>query len=125
MQPNLKKRAATIAARIARDKATVIEQLKKTPIVQLACERSGVTRSTFYRWRDKDNEFAEAVAAALLEGTLLVNDVAESQLMTAIRERNMTAILFWLKHHHPAYTTKVEINAHIKDDYELTPEQKG
>ena len=126
MQPGNEKRKSTVALRIAKGKAALLEQLKKTPIVQLACERIGITRATFYRWKkDNDPEFAKALEDSLLEGKLLVNDVAESQLMAAIRERNMTAIVFWLKHHHPSYTTKVEITAHIKDNYELTPEQRA
>lgn len=110
---------------MVREKSLLLEQLKKTPVVQIVCERVGVSRATFYRWREIDKEFEKAVDAAILSGNLLVNDIAESQLMSAIRERNMTAIVFWLKHHHPSYTTKVEINAHIKDDYDLTPEQKA
>lgn len=115
----------TIATRIAQDKAALLEQLKKTPILQLACEKIGIARATAYRWKDIDPEFTKSLDAALLEGKLLVNDVAESQLMAAIKERNMTAIVFWLKHHHPSYTTKVEITAHIKENYELTLEQQA
>lgn len=122
--PNTLKKRRTIAIRIAKSKKLFLEQLEKTPIVQLACEKSGIARPTMYRWRERDKVFAIAVEKALHEGRLLVNDVAESQLMAAIRERNMTAILYWLKHHHPSYTTKVEITAQINQTNELTPEQK-
>ncbi len=114
----------TIQLRIARNRAELLEQLKKTPIVQIACEKIGISRATVYRWREADTEFAKEMDQALLDGKLLVNDVAESQLMAAIRERNMSAIVFWLKHHHPSYVTKVEINANIKEAHELTPEQR-
>ena len=60
---------------------------------------------------------------ALSEGASLVNNMAESQLMSAIRDKNMTAIIFWLKHHHTNYTNRLEISGHIKTE-ELTPEQK-
>ena len=123
MANTLKKRR-TIAIRIAKSKGRFLEQLEKTPIIQLACERSAVTRPTMYRWRERDKVFAIAVEKALHEGRLLVNDVAESQLMAAIRERNMTAILYWLKHHHPSYATKVEINAKITQNHEFVPEEK-
>jgi hypothetical protein len=54
----------------------------------------------------------------------MINDLAESQLVSSIKEKNMTAIIFWLKHHHRAYRTKIELDAHIKNDQqELTPEQ--
>lgn len=105
-------------------KAALLEQLKKTPIVQVACEKVGIGRTSFYRWKKEDKEFGEKVDEALLDGNLLVNDMAESQLMAAIRDKNLTAIIFWLKHHHPAYATKVEVNAHLKSvPEELTPEQ--
>lgn len=116
----------TIQKRIDKNQELLIEQLKKTPIVQVACEKVGVGRATYYRWR-KDNEyFAEQADISITEGSLLVNDMAESQLMAAIREKNLTAIIFWLKHHHPNYATKVEVTARLKADNEvLTPEQEA
>jgi hypothetical protein len=37
----------------------------------------------------------------------------------------MTGIIFWLKHHHPAYATRVEITATNKNqEINLTDEQK-
>ncbi len=125
MERGIEKRKHTIEIRLAKDRAAFIGHLKKTPIVSIACERTGISRSTLYRWKNEDSEFEKTFDEAMLEGNLLVNDVAESQLMAAIRERNMTAIVFWLKHHHPAYTTKVEITAQIKSNYELTPEQQA
>lgn len=106
-------------------KELLIEQLKRTPIVQLACEKIGISRATYYRWRKEDEEFIKITDESLAEGKLLVNDMAESQLMSAIRDRNMTAIIFWLKHHHPSYGTRVEITARIQDKQELTSEQKA
>ena len=73
----------------------------------------------------EDEEFAKITDESLAEGKLLVNDMAESQLMSAIRDRNMTAIIFWLKHHHSSYGTRVEITAKIQDKQELTSEQKA
>ena len=105
-------------------KALLLEQLKKTPIVQIACEKLGISRMTYYRWRKDDPEFTKASDTALNEGSLLVNDMAESQLMSAIRDKNMTAIIFWLKHHHQNYTSRLEITGHLKHSEELTPEQK-
>lgn len=62
---------------------------------------------------------------AIGEGNSLVNDMAESQLMSSIRDKNLTAIVFWLKHHHASYATKVEVTARLKADNEvLTPEQE-
>jgi hypothetical protein len=115
----------TIEKRKSRNKEQILEFLKKTPIVQIACEKSGVSRASYYRWRKEDQEFAQASDQALLDGSLLVNDMAESQLMSAIKDKNMTGIIFWLKHHHPAYATRVEITATNKNqEINLTDEQK-
>ena len=115
----------TIEKRQSKNKEQLLEILKKTPIVQIACEKAGVGRATYYRWRKDDAEFAQQSDQALLDGSLLVNDMAESQLMSAIKDKNMTAIIFWLKHHHSAYATKVEVTTTSKDqEIHLTDEQK-
>lgn len=103
----------------------LIQQLKKTPIVQIACEKVGVGRASYYRWHKENAEFAKLADEALEEGSSLINDMAESQLLAAIRDQNMTAIIFWLKYHHPAYATKVEVTAKLKRDDTLTPEQES
>lgn len=106
-------------------KDLLLEQLKKTPIVQVACEKVGVSRATYYRWRKEDPKFAKASDLALSEGALLINDMAEMQLMSAIRNRNMQAIMYWLKHHHSSYATKVELSGritHLRE--ELSDEEK-
>jgi len=107
-------------------KKLVVEQLKKNPIIQFVCERSGVSRATFYRWQKEDADFTKEVNEAIKEGVALVSDVAESQLLSAIKDKNMTAIIFWLKNRHAAYTTRVEVNANVKQITEkLTPEQES
>ncbi|MBT5015921.1 hypothetical protein HN748_02690 [Candidatus Peregrinibacteria bacterium] len=115
----------TITTRQNSQKALLIEQLNKAPIVQVACEKVGVGRSTYYRWRKASKKFRNATDKALLNGKLLINDMAESQLISGIREQNMTAIIFWLKHHHADYTTRVELSGEVKTAGEkLTPEQE-
>ncbi len=116
----------TIQKRQSGEKSKIIEHLRKTPIVQIACDKSGVSRATYYRWLKDDIEFAKNTDQAISDGSLLVNDMAESQLMSAIRDKNLTAITFWLKHHHPKYTTKVEVMTIAKQlDEDLTPEQEA
>ena len=109
--------------RTAKDQ--LLDELKKSPIIQVACQKSGVSRATYYRWRKEDVSFAEVADQALAESTALMNDVAESQLISAIKEKNMTAIIFWLKNRHSAFATRVEISGHLKRDETLTPEQEA
>ena len=109
-----------------KDKESLLEQFKKTPIVQIACQQSGVSRASFYRWKKEDSEFAKRADEAIAEGLLLINDLAESQLISAIRDKNMAAIALWLRQHHPRYAHRVEVTAEIKNsDHQLTPEQKA
>ncbi len=107
------------------DKKALQEKLLKTPIVEVACKQTGIPRSTYYRWRKDDEAFAEACDTALEESTGRINDLAESQLISAIKEQNMTAIVFWLKHHHSRYATRVEVTARFKQNEALTPEQEA
>lgn len=100
------KKNQTIDARQAKQKAALIEQLKKTPIVKIACDKVGLARSTFYRWQDEDKEFGKAADMAIVEGKLLINDMSEYQLLSLIQEKNPSAIRYWLQYHHPDYMSK-------------------
>jgi ACT domain-containing protein len=104
-------------------KEALLEQLRKTPILQIACEKLDINRTTLYRWRAESKEFATAIDEALLEGRLMVNDLAESQLIGAVKDRNITAILAWLKHNHPTYRARIEIEGSLKVIEELSVEQ--
>ncbi|HAV66966.1 MAG: hypothetical protein UX85_C0007G0035 [Candidatus Beckwithbacteria bacterium GW2011_GWB1_47_15] len=115
----------TIEKRQSKNKEQLLEILKKTPIVQIACEKAGVSRATYYRWRKDNSGFSQASDQALLDGSLLINDMAESQMISAIKDKNMTAIIFWLKTHHDAYRNRVEVTTtNGNQEINLTDEQK-
>ena len=103
----------------------LLEQLKKTPIVEAACQKIGMGRSTYYYWRKEDKEFAKLADEALSDGSLLVNDLAESQLISAIKEGNMSGIMFWLRNNHPTYKNRIDITAHLEKEESLSPEQEA
>lgn len=105
-----------------KDKKVLVEQLKKTPIIQVACEKTGVSRATYYRLIKRDSKFAEACTEAIEQGSAVINDLAEAALISAIQDRNMTAILYWLRMRHPAYAAKVKLDIKHETE-ELTPEQ--
>ena len=105
-------------------KQDIIVQLQKTPIIEYACKNTGIGRSTFYRWRKDDESFANNIDQALTKGRLLINDMAESQLISAIKDKNMTAIIFWLKHNHHNYSTRIELSGKLRTEHKLTPEQE-
>ena len=120
-----KEKLSAIEKRQKQQKELFIEQLRKTPIIQLCCEKTSVARATYYRWYNEDPEFAKNVAESLSEGTELVNDMAESGLIAAIRDRNMPGIQFWLKTHKREYSTKLEINGKLQTEQVLNEEQKA
>jgi hypothetical protein len=99
-----------------------LEELAHIPIIQVACEKTGLSRNSVYRWRKEDAAFSKRMDEALAEGVALVNDMSESQLLNLIKEKNWPAISFWLKHRNDNYKNKLEITT--KDDSEeLTPAQ--
>lgn len=97
------KRLATLALETEKQKKALIEQLKKTPIVQTACTRADVGRATYYKWRAQDRVFARVAERAIEFSRFSINDVAESRLLQLVQSDNLTAIIFWLKHNHPQY----------------------
>ena len=105
------------------NKQLILEQLRKVPIVEAACQKTGISRMTFYRWKKEDEAFGRSVDEALQNGRLLVNDLAENQLIGAVKNQNLSAVQYWLKHHHPDYANKLQVSHQMKDE-SLTPEQE-
>jgi hypothetical protein len=101
---------------------TFLSELKKVPIIQVACEKSGLSRNSIYRWRKNDKTFSKQMDEAILEGIDLVNDMSETQLLTLIKEKNYQAISFWLRHRNENYKNKLEITT-VEDSEELTQSQ--
>ncbi len=100
-----------------------LEELARVPIVQVACEKTGISRNSVYRWRREDKKFAKDMDTAMTEGVAFVNDMSESQLLTMIKEKNWSAISFWLRHRNDNYKNKIEVTTNERID-ELTPEQQ-
>lgn len=62
-------------------------------IIYVACESTGINRSTYYRWRESDKEFADAVDEVMDAQV----DFVESKLMELINAHDTTATIFYLK----------------------------
>ncbi len=113
----------TIQTRIGKNKELIIEKLNALPVVQVVCQKIGISRATYYRWRKDDKEFASKTNESLLNGRLFINDMAESQLLSQIKDQNMTAIIFWLKHNHPIYGNRLEIINNNQEQEVLNPQE--
>lgn len=62
-------------------------------IIATACKAAGISRSTFYTWKDQDEEFRQK-AEDILEAQV---DFVESKLLRRIDAEETTAIIFYLK----------------------------
>lgn len=117
-------KSKTIVKRQQKDKEAVIENLKRMPIIEIACNKSGVSRASFYRWKEQDSAFSQAVDKAHEEGEALIRDVAVSKIIKGINEDNLTAAMYWLNHRDPRFSNKVEISTTTKPQESLSKEQE-
>jgi len=75
-------------------KESILKALEKSlGIVTVACKKTETPRSTFYKWLNEDEDFANQVKD--IENIAL--DFAESQLHQQIGNNNTTATIFYLK----------------------------
>ena len=108
-----------------KEKNQLIDNLRQMPIIESACRKTNISRTTFYRWKKDDKEFAKVADEAMHEGENLISDLSENQLISLIRDGNFQAIQLWLKHHHKKYAEKLDITANVNIKEEpLTDEQK-
>jgi len=93
----------TIEERQDKKKEKLLEQLLMMPIVQIACEKIGIGRATYYRWREDDKDFKKKANKALSIGVSLINEMAESKLITKIKGEDLKAIMYWLNNNSVKY----------------------
>jgi len=124
--PEAKPARRMVAKRDA-EKTKFLDALRKTPIIQLASQQAGLpSRATYYRWRKDDPDFAKACDEAIGEGVELISDLAETKLVSAIKDGDFNAIRFWLKNRDPDYAEKLQIQAKVETtEKPLTPEQEA
>ena len=105
-------------------KKAVLEQLIKTPIVEVACSKAGICKTSFYQWKNDDVEFAKAVNEAMKVGIDFISDIAESQLINLIKKGDFKAVAYWLKYNrNERYGEKLKISGTIEVREELTEEE--
>ena len=96
-----------INKRIDGNKKNLIDELRRTPIVGVACKKVGVSRATYYRWRAESEIFCQQTDRAIKNGVDNINDFAESKLIRLMDDNNPGAIFYWLNHRHPDYSPKI------------------
>ena len=75
-------------------KESMLKALEKSlGVVTVACRKSEIPRSTFYKWLNEDEDFAKEV----LDIENIALDFAESQLHKQIKDGSTAATIFYLK----------------------------
>ena len=101
---------STIEERQEKDKQALIEALKEMPIARVACKRAGISRATYYRWRNEDKSFLQQCYEAIITGIEVINEMSDSQLISLIGEKSLQAIKWWQQHNHERYGAKPKTN---------------
>ncbi|MFZ1074984.1 MAG: hypothetical protein WAN50_01280 [Minisyncoccia bacterium] len=114
----------SIEERQAHDKQKVLDALKEMPIVQIACKKAGISRPTYYRWRQEDKIFRRQAVDAMNHGVEFINDMSESQIISLIKDKKLQAMALWLKHNHPKYGAKVKEYTPLSADDDLTEDEQ-
>ncbi len=96
----------------------ILEELERTPIIQVVCEKFGISRQTFYRWMNENEDSFNDVNKALGFGIGLVNDVAESNVLAGIKNKDAGYTKYWLSHRHSAYRKPFTHRDASNDEFE-------
>lgn len=89
--------------RTTKAKRKFLDYLRESAgIITMACAQTGVSRGAYYKWVNKDPEFAAEVDDIMQEQ---LGEVEDKLLMATMRSEPW-AIMFLLKNKHPAYIPK-------------------
>ena len=80
----------------------LLEHLAEYGNVSYSCKRTGISRETYYQWRE-DRPFAFEADIAIDAGKSFVNDLAQTSLVQNIQKGDMQAVRFQLISCHPDY----------------------
>lgn len=89
-----------------RKQQQLLKELENNPFIEQACKKIGIARSTYYRWIEQDNSFAQLAEHSQQHGRTKVNDFAESKLLENVRNNHYHSIAFWLRHNHQTYRSE-------------------
>ena len=100
-------------------KRKLLNEIQKFGNVYLSCLKIGISRATYYRWKQEDEKFKKEAEEAERVGRENICDVAEHSLLQNIKNKDQRAIEFTLTHNSEKYkrnqTTNVVI-VHKKED---------
>lgn len=98
------------------DKKRFLEALEEIPIVSIASKRTGIAKSTIYRWKDKDSKFSDKIEECLWRGRDCVTDKVESQLIKQATAGEFKPMKFWLESNCKRYVRPRLDNIFLNND---------
>lgn len=98
----------------------LVEEIEKTPLVQVACDKVGISRNTFYRWVKEDPELPTRINEAMSLGMGVVNDVAVSNVLEGIKKKDVGYTKYWLTNNHPNFKKQPVPRSNLDDLLEYT-----
>lgn len=104
-----------------RKKKMLLEQIRKTGIVQAACTKTNIARGTYYRWIREDLDFKMASEQALIEGAEIHGDIAENTVVKAASNGDVNAAKFILMHRRKPYRKRLIVD--IQNTAGISPER--
>ena len=119
-----KHRISLIEKRQIEQKNKIIEEIRNVYIPSVACQKTGISRATLYRWFGDDSEFRKEFMKSQMEGRGVINDLAESKLIGKIKNDDTKAMMFWLTHMHPNFISPLTSIAEETRNIGLTLQQK-
>lgn len=113
----MERKSSDPALRTAAMQKKVLEHLTESGNISYSCKRTGISRETYYQWRE-DAAFAHNADIAIGYGKGYVNDLAHTYLIQNIQKGDMQAVRFQLASCHPDYQPK---RARVPDEDILVP----
>ena len=106
-------------------KEELIEQFKKLKgNISVACKVIGISRRTYYNWKEEDEKFRKKAEEELVEQKFEMDDYAEGMLYKHIKEGNIASLIFYLKTRQPSYRLKLKLEGQIDISRKLNYEEK-
>lgn len=90
----------------ADERAAFLAVLEQAPFITRACKKTGIARTTVYRWIHEDTEFAAKVRHTVRMGHETLGEAAYSVLHEKVKERNLPAATFVLTHYPSTYSVR-------------------
>lgn len=87
-------------------KIDLLKELEKAGNILIACQKVGISRATFYRWKETDKVFKKNTVRAERLGRESSNDIAEYGLLKGAKEGKIEHIKYLLSHNSKRYKPK-------------------